>query len=166
VQPAPIIVVIQSQQAWIMSQQALSPVMQVMQTPSAVISHLHIPIVRLQQHTIAPFIMQQQPHFELAIMLQRCCSIEHDTGSSQLQVIFMPPVHFSIFIWQRGIIIPVIAGLIAGIALPIPAAIIPGVFGFVAVVIMAVFLRGLIPGVPRPPWPRLVAEVMGLSLLA
>jgi hypothetical protein len=54
-----------------MSQQALSPLMQVTQTPSLVISHMHIPIVRLQQHTMAPFIMQQTLHFELAIIEQR-----------------------------------------------------------------------------------------------
>lgn len=54
-----------------MSQQALSPLMQVMQTPSLVISHMHMPIVRLQQHTMAPFIIQQTLHLELAIMEQR-----------------------------------------------------------------------------------------------
>jgi hypothetical protein len=48
----------QSQQPWIMSQQALSPLVQVITQPSLVISHLHAPIVRLQQHTIMPFIMQ------------------------------------------------------------------------------------------------------------
>jgi hypothetical protein len=31
---------------------------QVMQQPSSVASHLHIPIVRLQQHIIMPFMMQ------------------------------------------------------------------------------------------------------------
>ena len=60
VQPAFIMAVMQSQQAWIMSQQALSPLVQVMQQPSSVISHLHMPMVRLQQQTIMPFIMQQQ----------------------------------------------------------------------------------------------------------
>ena len=54
-----------------MSQQGLSPLVQVMQTPSLVISHLHIPVVRLQQHTIVPFIMQQQLHLQLPIIVQR-----------------------------------------------------------------------------------------------
>jgi hypothetical protein len=117
-----------------------------MHTPSAVISHVHMPIVRLQQHTIAPFIRQQQLHIELVIMLQRFCSIEHAIGSSQLQMIFMPPAHFSIFIWQRGIIIPAIGVLIAGIAPRIPA-VIPGDLGIIAEVVIAV-LHSLIPSVP------------------
>lgn len=70
-QPAFIIVHMQSQHAWIISQHALSPLMQVMQTPSPVISHMHIPIVRLQQQSMAPFIMQQRLHFELAIIEHR-----------------------------------------------------------------------------------------------
>jgi hypothetical protein len=117
-----------------MSQQALSPLMQVTQTPSLVISHMHMPIVRLQQHTIAPFIMQQTLHFEWAIMEQRFCSMPQAILSSQTQVIFIPPVHFSIFIVQRGIIIPVMAGFIAGIVAPIPD-IIP-VIGFIVGVIV------------------------------
>jgi hypothetical protein len=133
----------QSQQAWIISQQALSPLMQVMHTPSLVISHLHIPIVKLQQHTMAPFIMQQQLHLELAIMLQRFCSMLQAILSSQLQLIFIPPVHFSIFIVHRGIIMPAIAGVIAGIVVPIPAIIPEGICCIVAVVM--VILLNLIP---------------------
>jgi len=140
----------QSQQAWIMSQQALSPLMQVTQTPSAVISHMHMPIVRLQEHIIAPFIMQQRLHFELAIIEQRFCSMAQLILSSQLQVIFIPPVHFSIFMVQRGIIMPVIAGFIVGMLAPIPD-IIP-VIGFIVAVVM-VKLLGLISPVSRPPWP-------------
>ena len=62
IQPSLLIVLMHSQQACIISQHALSPLMQVMQQPSLVISHLHIPIVRLQQHTIMPFIIMQQVH--------------------------------------------------------------------------------------------------------
>jgi hypothetical protein len=47
VQPDFIIAVMQSQQASIIAQQAGSPLVQVMQTPSSVISNLHIPMVRL-----------------------------------------------------------------------------------------------------------------------
>jgi hypothetical protein len=61
-QPAFIMVARQSQQAWIISQHLGSPLVQAMHTPSLVISHLHIPMVRLQQQTIMPFSMQQQLH--------------------------------------------------------------------------------------------------------
>jgi hypothetical protein len=57
-QPAFIMAVMQSQQAWIMAQQALSPLVQVMRTPISVASHRHMAIVRLQQQVIIPFIMQ------------------------------------------------------------------------------------------------------------
>jgi len=63
-----------------------------------------MPIVRLQQETIMPFIMQQQLTIPPASMVQRFCIIEAATGSSHEQVIFMPPVHFSIFMVQRGTI--------------------------------------------------------------
>jgi hypothetical protein len=144
VQPAAIIVVMQSQHAWIMSQQALSPLMQVTQTPSLVISHLHMPIVRLQQHTIAPFIMQQQPHLEPPIMLQRFCNMPQAILSSHVHVIFMPPVHFSIFILHCGIIMPVITGEVIGIVPAIPG-IIPLVMGFIVAVIMCDSPKPLFP---------------------
>ena len=67
----------QSQQAWIISQHLLSPLVQVMQTPSSVISHLHMPIVRLQQQTIMPFIIMQQLHMPPAIIVQRFCIMLH-----------------------------------------------------------------------------------------
>ena len=57
VQPALSMQAMQSQQAWIISQHLASPLVQVMHTPSLVISHLHMPMVRLQQQTIMPFIM-------------------------------------------------------------------------------------------------------------
>ena len=55
VQPALHIAIMHSQQVWIIEQQAGSPLVQVMQTPSSVISHLHMPIVMLQQQTIMGF---------------------------------------------------------------------------------------------------------------
>ena len=79
--------------------------MHVMQTPSLVGSHLHMPIARLQQHIIMPFIMAQQLHMPPAIIEQRFCSIVADIASSHLHVIFIPPVHFSILILHRGTII-------------------------------------------------------------
>ena len=130
-QPAAHMEAMQSQQAWIIAQQAGSPLVQVMHTPSSVISHLHMPIVMLQQQTIMPFIIMQQLHMPPAIMVQRFCIIVADILSSHLQVIFMPSLHFSIFIVQRGTIIHCgLAGIVAAppmapcIMLPMP---IPGI---------------------------------------
>jgi hypothetical protein len=95
VQPDFIMVAMQSQQDWIMSQQALSPEVQVTVQPSLVISHLHMPMVRLQQQTMMPFIMQQQEHIPPCMVMQRFCIMLLAVGSSQTQVTFMPPVHFS-----------------------------------------------------------------------
>jgi hypothetical protein len=119
-----------------MAQHALSPLMQVTQTPSLVISHLHMPMVRLQQQTMLPFIMQQQLHLEPANMVQRFCNMLHAILSSQTQVIFIPPETFSIFMWHCGIIMPVVIGETAGIAPPIPGIIIPPVIGFIVAVVM------------------------------
>jgi hypothetical protein len=130
-----------------MSQQALSPLMQVMQTPSFVISHLHMPMVRLHMQTMVPFIMQQQLHLEPAIIEQRFCSMLQAILSSQTQVIFMPPVHFSILMVQCGIIIPVIAGAEVGMGLAMPGIIMPEVIGFIVAVIMNKLLNH-VPAVP------------------
>jgi hypothetical protein len=74
VQPAFIMPAMQSQQAWIMAQQAGSPLVQVIVTPFSVISHLHSPIIRLQQQAIMPFIIRQQEHMPPASMVQRFCN--------------------------------------------------------------------------------------------
>jgi hypothetical protein len=118
VQPAFMQAVRQSQQPWIMSQHALSPLVQVTVQPSLVISTLHAPIVMLQQQTTMPFIVQQNEHMPPAIIEQRFCIIVQAVASSQLQVTFIPPVHFSIFIMQRGTM--TMFGVIgaAGIAIP------------------------------------------------
>jgi hypothetical protein len=128
-QPAEAILLIHSQQAWIMVQQAGSPLVQVMHTPSLVGSHLHMPMARLQQHIIIPFIIMQQLHMPPAIIAQRFCSIVADMASSHVQVIFMPPVHFSIFILHRGTIIHWgAAGIPAVVPMgPAPAWPIPGI---------------------------------------
>jgi hypothetical protein len=135
VQPAFIMALQHSQQAWIIAAHSLSPLVQVTQTPCSVISHLHMPIIRLQQQTTMPFISVQQLHMPPAIMVQRLCSMAADVASSLLQVIFMPPAHFSIFIVQRGTIImfmlagtapvpPISPVPMAG--LPMPGMLIPG----------------------------------------
>jgi hypothetical protein len=132
VQPSLIIVARHSQQAWIISSHLASPLVQVIQTPSLVMSHLHMPMVRLQQQTIMPFIMQQHVHMPPANIVHRLCSMLAANLSSQEQVIFMPPVHFSILIVHRGTIIQFMPeGMAVGVDIPgIP-----------------------IPGVPRPGIP-------------
>jgi hypothetical protein len=117
-QPALHMAVMQSQQAWIIAQQSASPLVQVMQTPPSIISHLHMPIVMLQQETIIPFIIMQKEHIPPAIMVQRFCIIVADMASSHLHVIFMPPLHFSIVMVHRGTII--ICGAVG--IVPVPAA--------------------------------------------
>jgi hypothetical protein len=126
VQPAFIMAAMHSQHAWIMAQQSLSPLVQVIVQPFSVISHLHIPIIRLQAQTTIPFIIMQQLHMPPAIIMQRFCIMPADIASSQVQVIFMPPVHFSIAIVQRGTIIMFMpAGAVAAapiIPVPMPMA--------------------------------------------
>jgi hypothetical protein len=115
----------QSQHDWIMSQHILSPLVQVMQHPLAVISHLHMPIVMLQQHTIIPFMVQHRLHIPPAIIAHRFCIMVHAAGSSQEQVIFMPPGHFSTFIMHRGTI--TMFGAIGAVAEPIGMFPIPAI---------------------------------------
>ena len=133
VQPAFRHAAMQSQQPWIISQHILSPLVQVIVHPSLVISHLHMPIVRLQHETIIPFIMQQHETIPPAIIEQRFCIIAHAAGSVQTQVIFIPSFVFSTFIVQRGtitmfgaIIVPVAEGIPA-VPIPIPMPPIPAV---------------------------------------
>jgi hypothetical protein len=62
-----------------------------------------------------PFIVQQQLHRPSHSDWQRCWSVPQAISSSHEQVIFMPPLHFSTFIVQRGsIIIGPIDGADAG----------------------------------------------------
>ncbi len=138
VQPAFIMAVMQSQQAWIISQHLTSPLMQVMQQPSLVISHLHMPMVRLQQLTIMPFMVQQQLTMPPAIMVQRFCIMEQATASSQTQVIFMPPAHFSSFMEQRGTIMKF---GVAGVADGEPSDGVPGMVMLARSIIIVFVMR-------------------------
>lgn len=117
----------QSQHAWIMSQHALSPLVQVIMHPLAVISHLHIAIAMLQQHTVMPFMVQHMLHIPPAIIAHRFCIIVQAAGSSHSHVIFIPPAHFSTFIAHRGTIIMFgVIGIAAepdGMPIPIPVII-------------------------------------------
>ena len=137
VQPDFMHAVMQSQHAWIIAQQSLSPLVQVITHPSLVGSHLHIPIVRLQQQTTIPFIMQQTLHMPPASIEQWFCIIAQAVGSVQTQVIFIPPLTFSTLNVQRGTII--MPGAI-GEAVPdigIPAVPIPDIPFMVRSIIIA-----------------------------
>jgi hypothetical protein len=141
-QPAFMQPMTQSQHAWIMSQHALSPLVQVMQQPLAVISHLHMPIVMLQQHTIMPFIVQHMLHIPPAIMPHRFCIIVQAAGSSHEQVTFIPPAHFSTFIMHRGTItmfgaMPLDMGIPIPIPMPIPLVPVAEVIGFIIALTMS-----------------------------
>jgi hypothetical protein len=129
VQPALHMAIMQSQQAWIMAQQAGSPLVQVMQTPFSIMSHLHMPIIMLQQQTIMPFIIMQQLHMPPVIIMQRFCIMLTVVLSSLVHMIFIPPVHFSIFMVQRGTII--IWGAVGMVAVP---PIVPDIIGFIPVI--------------------------------
>jgi hypothetical protein len=112
----------QSQQACSISQQRGSPLVQVMQTPESVISYLHMPMAKLQQHTTMPFMVMQQLHIPPANMVHRFCTMLQAILSSQEQVILRPPVHFSILKVQRGTIIQLVP---TGIPVGLPIAGVP-----------------------------------------
>jgi hypothetical protein len=101
----------QSQQAWIISPHLASPLVQVMHTPLAVISQWHMPMVKLQQQVIIPFIIMQQLTMPPCNIMHRFCIMLQAIGSSHEQVIFIPPWHFSNFMWHRGTIIQ-LAGIV------------------------------------------------------
>jgi len=92
----------QSQQAWIISQHALSPLVQVKQTPSLIVVHSHLHMHMLHWHIIMPLFVQHRPSIPPAIILHMFCMVAAARSSSQWQVILTPPAHFSTFIAQRG----------------------------------------------------------------
>jgi hypothetical protein len=93
-------------------QHCASPLVQVMQTPFFIISHLHMPMVMLKQAIIIPLFIMQQLIMLPAIISHMFCSMATAMESSLLHIIFMPPSHFSIFIMQRGTIIMFIVGML------------------------------------------------------
>jgi hypothetical protein len=116
VQPASSMQLRQSQHAWIMAAHCPSPDVQVTVQPPSVISHLQMPIVRLQQHTVMPFIMQQHEHMPPASIVHRFCTMLTAILSSQVQVMRIPPWHFSMRKLQRGTIIQLVpAGIPVGV---------------------------------------------------
>jgi hypothetical protein len=134
VQPSLSIVLMQSQHAWIISEHLASPEVQEIMTPLSVMSHLHMPMVILQQQTIMPFIIMQTVHMPPWSMLHRFCTMLAPILSSHEQVIFMPPLIFSILKVQRGTIIQLVLGIMPGAPMPGAAAPIPPI----------------IPGMPIP----------------
>ena len=97
----------QSQQAWIIISQFLSPLVQVMEQPMSIISILHMPIMpMLQVQQGMPFIMQHMETMPPCIIMQRFFIISAAVLSSHIMVHFIPPVIFSIFMVQRGIMVP------------------------------------------------------------
>jgi hypothetical protein len=119
VQPACIIAFMQSQQLWIIWQHLGSPDMHIILQPLSVISIVHMPITRLHEQTIMPFIIMQQLTMPPDIMVHRFWSMLAAMASSQTQVMHMPVLVRSIFMVQRGNIMR-----LGGIAMPVLAPLI------------------------------------------
>jgi hypothetical protein len=103
-----------------------------------------------------PFIIMQQLHMPLCIMLHRFCIMLHAILSSQVQVIFIPPWQRSNFMVQRGTIIQ-LAGIVAG--LPMPGVLTPAVpmptIELRSIIILVISFTPLLDPVSRcgsPPW--------------
>ena len=80
-----------------------------------------------------------------ASMVHRFCIMLHAIGSSQVQVIFMPPLHFSILMVQRGTIMQLeVAGMpAADIGVPIPVVLIMPVRSTIIVLVLMIRLLGM-----------------------
>ncbi len=117
VQPGIIMLIMQSQQAWIIFSMFLSPLVHVIMQPMSIISILHMPIMpmlHMQQGT--PFIIMQQEHMPPWVIMQSALSISAEVLSSHIQDMHMPPGHFSMVMVQRGAIIMfAIIGLTIGL---------------------------------------------------
>jgi hypothetical protein len=134
-----------------------------MQTPLSVISHLLMAMVMLQQQTIIPFIMQQQEHIPPAIMVQRFWIMVADIASSLMQVIFMPPAHFSILMVQRGTIIMFgEVGVVEGEPI-VPMPVVPMPIRFVRSIIIAPFI-GFLPRVDGSSRTAVAASTRGPNI--
>ena len=138
-----------SQQACSISQHFLSPLVQVMQQPSLVISHWQLAQHRLHWHIIMPFQVQQQLHIPPASILHKFCIAPQAISSSQVQTIFIPPAHFSMLIVHRGTII--IEGVPIGVWGFIPG-VMPGIDIPRSIIIIALDIEKLL--FVRPGWLR------------
>jgi hypothetical protein len=144
VQPSLSMQLMHSQQAWIISLHLGSPLVQVILTPSLVISHLHMPMVRLQQQHMVPLSIMQQLHKPPASIVHRFCTMLQAILSSQTQWIFRPPWHFSILSVQRGTISQFGTGGIAVPGADIPGIPIPGI----AIPVRSIIIALVIPYAP------------------
>ncbi len=139
--------------------QFASPLVHVIVQPMLFISTLHVPIMpMLQQQHIMPFIIMQQLIIPPCIIMQRLFIISADVLSSQVQTTFMPPLTFSIFIVQRGIIIP---PLIMLVDIGLMPGIIPIIDGIAP-------MPGIIPIDPMAgiPIPGIIRSLVIMLLIA
>jgi hypothetical protein len=130
VQPGIIMLVMQSQHAWIILRAIMSPLVQVIMHPMSIISILQVPMGIMHWQHIMPFIMQHMPIIPFAFIMHICCIMPAAVLSSHVIVHFMPSGIRSIFMVQRGSIIPFIPLIIDGMApigvcIPIGIPIIP-----------------------------------------
>jgi hypothetical protein len=144
VQPACIMACMHSQQDWIIWQHFGSPEVHWILQPLSVISQVHMPMVKLQQHTIMPFIIMQQLTIEPDSIEQRFCIMPQAIWSSQVQWMVMPVLILSIFMVQRGTIIMFGA---------IPPAVPP-----------IVPMPGVMPGMPTAARSIIIMLMWSLSL--
>ncbi len=121
----------------------------------------------LQQQTIMPFIMAQQPHMPPAIMVHRFCIMLQAILSVQVHVTFMPPWHFSNFmVLQRGTIIMFMpAGMPADMpVLPMPVPpIMPVIIAARSIIIVPVIERSLSAAAVGRPAPVLVLKSLSAN---
>jgi len=121
-QPDSIMVIMHSQQSWIILQHFMSPLVHMMHMPSLVISTMHMPIIMLQVIMVIPFIIIWKLTMPPLSIVQRFCIMDAAISSEAMHMIFIPSLHFSILNIQRGIIIMSIVpmGIPAGAMLDIP----------------------------------------------
>lgn len=154
VQPGIIMAHMQSQQAWIIFMQLASPLVQDIMQPISIISILHMPIMPiLHMHIGMPFIMQHIDTMPPCIIMQRFFIISAEDLSSHIMAHFIPPAIFSIFMVQRGIMVPFIIPLIEE-----APGIMPGIMPAMGMPIML----GIMPmeDIPIPIIPRSLVIVL------
>jgi len=92
----------QLQQASIVAQQFLSPLVHVKQTPFWVAVQLQSHMHKLHWQATMPLAVQEKPSLPPDSALQASCKAAAHCSSSQVQVIFMPFWHFSTLIVHCG----------------------------------------------------------------
>jgi len=106
-----------SQQAWIISQHLLSPLVQVMQQPSLVFSQRQWPQQNETLQHWMPFQVQQQEQVPSQRAWHRLCSVAAETWSGQRQLILQPVLVFSNDSSHRGTTHTLPAGAPMGVGL-------------------------------------------------